>query len=643
MKFFSNLLILLLRLLLLLAIYQILRIGFLLFNPDYFVPSGIGHFLLIFFYGLRFDLSAIIFSNAFLILFHFMPPPWFYCRGYQAGLKIMFYCINIPFILMNCVDFEYFHYSMHRTTWDIFNVLTLGYDALNILPALLGDFWYILLILASVIFLCEMIYRKIDRIIIFLNLSQKEISPRVKPLWFRWIGILLIYPGVIGVCIIGARGGFQLRPVSIVDSAQSGNPQHSAFILNTSFTLIKTFRKRTLEEKLYFTEQKCREIFSIKYRFTNDSVKSSQIKNNIMVIILESFSKEYLQVGENNLRLVPFLDSISKKGLVFENAFSNGRSTIEGIPAIIASLPSLMEFPYITSIYSGNKIQSLPLILGQWGYETVFFHGGTNGTMGFDGFSKMTGFSHYFGRSEYNNDDHFDGTWGIYDDKFLSWCAGKLNEMKKPFFASLLTISSHHPYSLPPESVEKFKHIEDPMLRAVAYTDHSLRIFFNEMSKYAWFDSTLFIFTADHGGPAYLPVYQTMTGVYAIPMIFYKPNSDLQGVSTMTVQQADILPSVLDYLEYPYPFTSFGSSVFDTTGKHLAVNLSGNIYRLISDGYALFYSDSNETILYHYKSDSLLTRNIAVTEPGQTSNLKDLMKAVIQTFNNKMIHNKLTE
>ena len=152
----------------------------------------------------------------------------------------------------------------------------------------------------------------------------------------------------------------------------------------------------------------------------------------------------------------PFIDSLIQESLVFTNGFSNGRRSIEGIPAVIAGIPSLMNSPFITSAYSGDKFYSLPYLLKQEGYNTSFYHGGTNGTMGFDNFCKAAGIDAYYGRYEYNNDKDFDGNWGIFDEPFLQFMAKSLDKTPQPFMASVFTLSSHHPYTIPEKYKNKF-------------------------------------------------------------------------------------------------------------------------------------------------------------------------------------------
>ena len=140
---------------------------------------------------------------------------------------------------------------------------------------------------------------------------------------------------------------------------------------------------------------------------------------------MESYSKEFVGFY-NESGFTPFLDSLMKHSLVFTNAYANGVKSIDALPAIISSIPPLMNDPFITSSYAQNKYNSLPSILKKENYSTSFFHGGTKGTMGFYSYSIKAGFENYYGKEEFNNDEFSDGVWGIYDKPFLNFSINSL-------------------------------------------------------------------------------------------------------------------------------------------------------------------------------------------------------------------------
>ncbi len=202
------------------------------------------------------------------------------------------------------------------------------------------------------------------------------------------------------------------------------------------------------------------------------------MRKNIVIIILESFSKEYTALGHRQ-SFTPFLDSLMKVSIVFENAWSNGTKSIEGIPAIISSMPTWMDNPFINSLYCNNNTHSLPLLLKKENYFSAFFHGGINYVLN----KKVLPNKKIYisksknERNEYNNDKDFDGYWGIWDEPFLQFTANKINTFKQPFFCAIFTLSSHHPFKVP----EKYQNIlpkgKLPIQQSIAYTDLALKKF----------------------------------------------------------------------------------------------------------------------------------------------------------------------
>lgn len=98
---------------------------------------------------------------------------------------------------------------------------------------------------------------------------------------------------------------------------------------------------------------------------------------------------------------------------------------------------------------------------------------------------------------QYPEKSDFDGIWGVWDEPFFRFFAGKLSSFKQPFLASIFSVSSHHPFKVPEKYTGKFKKGPAPIVEVVGYTDFALRELFDEISSSSWFKNTLFIITAD--------------------------------------------------------------------------------------------------------------------------------------------------
>ena len=138
MKFFNTYL---KRLLSLLGMYTASRIYFYINNN-----STIDlYYFLEFIEGLRFDISALVYINIPLFILLFLPHNLRGNRYYKKLTNWLFYWVNIPFLLLNNVDIEYFKFTQKRSTSDFFQLLQLGSDAKNIIPQYLKDYWPITL------------------------------------------------------------------------------------------------------------------------------------------------------------------------------------------------------------------------------------------------------------------------------------------------------------------------------------------------------------------------------------------------------------------------------------------------------------------------------------------------------------------
>ena len=283
----------------------------------------------------------------------------------------------------------------------------------------------------------------------------------------------------------------------------------------------------------------------------------------------------------------------------------------------------------------------LPELLKRKGYYTAFFHGAPNGSMGFDSFAKVAGFNDYFGLNQYPEKSDFDGMWGVWDEPFFKFFAGKLNSFKQPFCASIFSVSSHHPFEVPEKYTGKFKKGPAPIVEVVGYTDFALRELFDEISSIPWFKNTLFVITADHTNESIHKEFQNNFGSYSIPIIFFKPGSDLKGIKNRIAQQIDIMPTVLSYLNYDEEYIAFGNNLLDDSYESFAFNTSGSNYHLYMKDHILEMIDNKPVGLFNYKNDKFLEKNLIGKNPELQLQMEEKLKAIIQTYNSRLIDNNM--
>jgi len=208
--------------------------------------------------------------------------------------------------------------------------------------------------------------------------------------------------------------------------------------------------------------------------------------------------------------------------------------------------------------------------------------------------------------------------------------------------ASIFSLSSHHPFELPEKYKDKFTQGSSPYQAVIQYADLALKNFFKTASGMSWFNNTLFVITADHTGGAISSEYQSSVGNFAIPAIYYLPGSDLQGVDHRITQQCDILPGILQLIRFKGSFIAFGTKPFSDEKEGFSVSYTNNVYQIIYQNYILQFNGKEEIAFYNYISDPLLHKNMVGKFPYIEEDILKLLKAYIQSYNHRLIHNQMT-
>jgi len=627
-------LVLIYRFIVILLFFSVCRVLFYLLNTGLFPQVNFHSFLRMMKGGVMFDVSALLYINILFFILYLNPFPVKFKTWYQKSLKWLFLSTNGFALALNCIDTIYYRFVLKRTTASIFSLLEQINNKSSLTRSVLTDFWYMIVIWVIMLFLLGRCYR--------LFIPQK---PGVYKKWSYSLQSVIAIVIVALLSVIGIRGGYMpsTRPINMNNAGKYvTSPEEMSIVQNTPFCIIRTLGKKNFVIKNYFQEPELEKIYT---PVITPKDTAEMKKDNVVVIILESFSREFVGSLNKNLNngtykgYTPFLDSLISQSLVFPNAFANGRKSIDAIPSVTASIPALV-LPYVLSERSGNRVNSLASLLSGKGYETSFFHSAPNGSMGFDAFTKIAGFKYYFGKNEYGKEDGFDGVWGIWDEPFFQYFANELNKMKSPFFTTIFSVSSHHPFKVPEQYVTKFPEEHIPLQKCIRYTDYSLKEFFDKIKTMPWFNNTLFVITADHCSESDFKEYRTLVNDFAIPLIFYKPDGSLKGEDTSVAEQIDIMPTILGYLNYPDPYVAFGNNLFDKNSKRFAVNYIEETYQFLTGNYAIYFNDNEFTGIYDRIKDPNLTNNLL--GKIDLSKEENLYRAIIQQYNNRMVKNKLT-
>lgn len=610
------------KVLLAFGVLMLMQALFLIFNHNIIHPEDANEWV-------GFVWGNVVFGMATLAAFLL---PWFVmmllplgcrCRkGYRIATEVLYIIAVVVMIVPRAADTAYYQFTYRLLSDEIFSYLGIGGQMGSLLPLFVVDYWYTWVFPLLIVLL-----------FLFLNSRIRLGNGPVNGKWLAETGKSVAGALLVWLLLRGGLGPF-IQPA---DAAQFVQPKNTALVNNDAYNILRTLFTPELEEVHYMSGQEAATLYptihtplDIEHLGVSTTLNT---KRNIVLIVVESLGQEYM--GCYNTRAgadtrTPFLDSLAQYCILFDGR-ANGKKSIEGITAINTSIPNLMFQPFTNSVYGKDNFTGLPAILKKHGYHCAFYHGSYNGVMDFDRVCERIGFDQYIGQNEYQKDNIFrpadhDGAWGILDEPFLQYTVRHISQTAtQPFFAEVFTVSSHHPYPIPEEHQGRFTEGRHPLLKCIEYTDYALRRFFDEARKEAWFDSTLFIITADHSGQGLSPEYNSYDGWYRIPMMIYDPTGEIVTsaqwpVSGGIVQQIDLFPSLLDLLGLPDTAVCFGQSILqpDHHGRHL---FYGNgYYCLISDNHISLICDD--------------------TEQGRPSDLLYL-KALIQQYNHRIINDQL--
>lgn len=283
-------------------------------------------------------------------------------------------------------------------------------------------------------------------------------------------------------------------------------------------------------------------------------------KLNVIVVVEESLSAEYLGAFGGPAGVTPNLDKLASESLLFTRLYATGTRTVRGLEAITLSVPPLPGMSIVKRPRNENMFSWGSVMRGR-GYDTKFLYGG---------FGYFDNMNYFFGRNGFDIVDRsdfakdeitFSNAWGVCDEDLFRKVvqeAGKSHDAGKPFFSMVMTTSNHRPYTYPEGKID----IPSGAGRGggVKYADYAIGRLIEDAKRQPWFKDTVFVIVADHcaasAGKTELPVKR-----YEIPMLIYAPAHVRPGRVDKIASQIDVAPTVLGILNFSYRTKFFGKDI----------------------------------------------------------------------------------
>ncbi len=587
-----------------------------------------------------------ILAQAFLMGFHFdttvtcyiIAIPFFILATlsfFKINLNKLFIGTNIFFLLIFTISFlicgidiPYFtHFNNRFTHAALFWFDTPGFILKLIFTTPVYYLYLSIFIAMSIIFF--FILNKIRKKILWTN---KDIAPQAKPFLFLAAAVILFF---------GVRGRIELKsPIRWGTAFFSDYSFANQLGLNPVFTLVKSTVEsyKRQNQKLNFMNDEVaissvRKILNVPdsseniERYIQHSTFNIQHSTfNVVLVLMESMSVRFMKTFGNEKNLTPVLDSLYNVSWAFTNFFSAGNHTFNGVYSTLFGMPALLAKHPMKDFENMNQKTGIANELSRHGYGTMFMctHDEQFDNMG--GYMKQNGFQKIISQKDYKKEEIL-STLGVPDHILFREVIEHCRNLKPPFFTAVLTASNHPPVVIP-ESIDFSSGEADIDLVSVQYADWSIGQFLKNVQNEKWFDSTIFIFLADHGRFVARFDYDFPIAYHHIPLIIYAPKI-LEGNKKISQpgEQIDVLATLMGILKLDYTNRSLGVDIINEKRDFVFFNEDNNI-GCLNDSLFYIQRECGFNSLYFYKKEDL--RNYIEKFPDLAAQMKNYAESMFQ-------------
>ena len=554
-----------------LLVFSFIRVGYYLTYPEYFASLALSQLPGTFLFGWRFDLAITVLVTALFLLPLLLP---FRFPGRQGFTQISLWCAFGALVIawgLNLGDLAYFGEVYRHAGRE----LLLMSDDVGMLVelALTNRLGFLLLAMGGVLVLGVL-----WRLLVVRPALRQPLTGRLLPrAGFSLLGFLVLVVAGRGAMLTG-------KPLSLVDAYAAGDEQHAALALNGAFAVVHSVRRSAEKVKpplAFFTPEELAQRQQ-QYGWQQEQpfvrswtgAQTPSRQRNVVMILLESWSYQYIDgLAGTSYGATPYMDSLLERSRVWENAYAAAQRSIEGVQAVLTSVPLLESHTVVGWGLEQNRMSRMADMLGDEGYQTVMLQSSNRRSFHMDGIAATLGFDEYFGKEDLPLRRNYPGEvprfgWDYETLMFLGDYLEQRSEPERPFFSFVFTGTTHEPFPDPGKEFHLYPHkpgTKEAYLNTLRYSDWSLEQFMRRAAEQPWYEDTVFVFVADHVLRASA---EDLHASFKIPLIVYTPDQSLApGREERFASQYDILPTMMTLLGLEQPVASFGRSLLEPVSQ----------------------------------------------------------------------------
>ncbi len=466
-----------------------------------------------------------------------------------------------------------------------------------------------------------------------------EEAPREPLSWRGCAWKLVVAALLIFLCVFGIRGRRGYNPIKVSQAYYCDDPFLNQLGINPTFNLLTSLlddlRKENRELHLMpYAEAvgKSRAYLGIEGVVDSTAVLHRRVEAdtlathpNVVMILMESMSADFLQSLGARESLTPTLDSLYQHSLAFTRFYSAGIHTNHGITATLYSYPALMFRNLMKGTVTPHR-SGLPTILKDEGYHNLFFMTHEAQYDNMNAFLRTNGYDEVFAQENYPKEERVNA-FGVPDHYLFTYALPVINERAldgQPFFATLLTISNHPPYIIPDWFHPR---TTDPETQIVEYADRCIGDFLAGARKQSWYDNTIFVILADHGKLVGKTEAELPQSYNHIPLVIFGPgveNRIYDGLGT----QVDVTPTLLGLMGVSYDFDGFGLDLLRQPRQQVFYTSDTQVVGRDSTACFIYNNQADKYFFYDVDAHGALT---PTTTSPHFDALKDYAFSMVQT------------
>lgn len=553
-----------------LAPFILARLGLLALYPDDFGALTFGDIAYAFIYGLRFDASVLAQFIGLPLLLMLLPFRWAHSPWWQGLWSWFVFAMLAVLVFALAADLVYFG-VVHRHIGP--EAAIISGDPALVLDMAVSDYGWTLVLFTAGVVAGAMLWRRITQ-------ARPAPAPRKS---IRLAVIILLF----GLFVIVGRGGLQYKPISIVNAFGPAPVSAGYLTLNGPFSIahsIMSSQPKQVEllppeeavaeaQALLFTPRE--QNVDQQYPLLRHAAGKPGRKPNVVVLMLESWDAIHVdalrrQKGLEPLGATPNFDALAQNGRLYTRFYAAGQRSMDGLAALLASVPTVPGMPYIGKGLEQSDLSFLGHLARSQGYETIFLQSSNRGSFHVDAIAARAGFGTYLGAEDIPS-AHDDITetsgWGVWDHDTLQTANRLFAEAAKPFVGFIFTSSTHQPWRIPNARWRKYEGDDklDRYLNSLSYADWAIGQFIEAAKKAGYYDNTIFILTADH--VSHLGVTpQDITTMYHVPLLMVGPGLE-PGTDERIGSQLDVLPTIVELAGWDVTHASLGRSLLDDSDR----------------------------------------------------------------------------